>query len=462
MKFIDLFSGCGGLSLGLLNAGFTGLLAVEKHPDAFATLNSNLITDLDPPPFPGRYKWDNSIPKQAWGIDELLEEHSDELSVIGESQKVDIIVGGPPCQGFSTAGRRIENDPRNFLAYSYIKIVEKVRPKFLLMENVRGFTMKFAEGGTATSDLVATELSEKGYIPVSFLERSDYWGVPQSRTRFMLIGIRQDLVELEGKFISFGGNELLNLGVALSQSIRDAMEQFAAEFRASKGLPFPVSALDAIGDLKVFKTTDGYQHRPLINAQDFDSEGRFTQIAKRVDGADSDYIRLMRQGWSEDLPNGGLRLPNHTEKVRARFETILEDFGRGERDGIKLDRCKTLPKTYRALLGSNKHAHSVLDEQKPSVTLTTLPDDVLHFDEPRILTVRECARIQSFPDWYRFEGPYTSGGQQRKKSCPKYTQVGNAVPPLMAEGVAQFIKSRLINEIIRSKAATKSTQEALF
>ena len=133
----------------------------------------------------------------------------------------------------------------------------------------------------------------------------------------------------------------------------------------------------------------------------------------------------MRKGWQRDLPNGGLRIANHTDVVLQRFRKVLDDYTRGEVDGIKLERGKTLPKAYRDRLGSNKHAHTVLAPDKPSVTLTTLPDDMLHYDEPRILTVRECARLQSFPDWYKFEGPYTSGGQQRKKSCPKYTQVGN-------------------------------------
>lgn len=450
MNFIDLFSGCGGLSLGLLNAGFTGLFAIEKNQDAFATLEANLVSRTNTPKLLGSYRWKNQIPRKAWGIDHLLREHSSFLCALGNSQEVDIIVGGPPCQGFSTAGRRVANDPRNYLAYSYIEVVTKVRPKFLLMENVKGFTMKFKNGGSPTSDLVALKLAQCGYIPISFLEKSDVWGVPQSRTRYMLIGVRKDLEDFRGRFEGLSESELLGIGKKLSNPIKENIKQFASEFRDFKGLTYPVSAGEAIDDLKVFESNSRTCRRALIEAQDYEPRGRFKQIATRATEKDTPFMHLMRKGWEENLPNGGLRLPNHTAKVQERFITVLRDFEYGEREGIKLERCKSLPRAYRQLLGSNKHSHTVLDKQRPSVTVTTLPDDMLHYDEARILTVRECARLQSFPDWFSFKGPYTSGGQLRKKSCPKYTQVGNAVPPLMAEGVALFIKLRLVSNILEN------------
>ena len=93
--------------------------------------------------------------------------------------------------------------------------------------------------------------------------------------------------------------------------------------------------------------------------------------------------------------------------------------------------------------GSKKQITKVLSRNLCAPTVTTLPDDLLHYDEPRILTVRENARLQSFPDWYDFKGPYTTGGERRKFSCPKYTQIGNAVPPLMAEGLGLFLNNEL-------------------
>ena len=101
---------------------------------------------------------------------------------------------------------------------------------------------------------------------------------------------------------------------------------------------------------------------------------------------------------------------------------------------------RTLPKDYVLdTFNTKKQITKVLDASECAPTITTLPDDLIHYDEPRILTVRECARLQSFPDWFEFHGPYTTGGDRRKVSCPKYTQVGNAIPPLMAEGIGLFL-----------------------
>jgi DNA (cytosine-5)-methyltransferase 1 len=93
----------------------------------------------------------------------------------------------------------------------------------------------------------------------------------------------------------------------------------------------------------------------------------------------------------------------------------------------------------KARFGIKKHSVVPLHPHRPSHTLTTLPDDFIHYSEPRILTVRECARLQSFPDWYAFKGKYTTGGHRRKRECPRYTQVGNAVPPLVAELLGNIV-----------------------
>lgn len=101
---------------------------------------------------------------------------------------------------------------------------------------------------------------------------------------------------------------------------------------------------------------------------------------------------------------------------------------------------KTISKEDREQLGIKKHAITPLDEALPSATITTLPDDIIHYSEPGILTVRENARLQTFPDWFKFTGNYTTGGKKRKQDCPRYTQVGNAVPPLFAEAIGQTLK----------------------
>ena len=134
---IDLFSGCGGLSLGLHKAGWRGLFAVEKCTDAFETLKYNLIDNKTDPHF----QWPKWLPIKNWEIDTLLENYSFQLSNL--RNKIDLVAGGPPCQGFSMAGRRKEDDVRNHLVHSYIKFIELVHPKMLFFENVKGFTKEF-------------------------------------------------------------------------------------------------------------------------------------------------------------------------------------------------------------------------------------------------------------------------------------------------------------------------------
>ena len=132
-------------------------------------------------------------------------------------------------------------------------------------------------------------------------------------------------------------------------------------------------------------------------------------------------------------PPNSLRLVNHREETRRRFSTILETCRRG----IQLSRQD------RERLGISKQCIVPLDGDKPSHTLTTLPDDLLHYSEPRILTVREYARLQSFPDWYEFKGKYSTGGDKRIKECPRYTQVGNAVPPFLGEAIGKVLNVML-------------------
>jgi DNA (cytosine-5)-methyltransferase 1 len=135
--FADAFAGCGGLSLGLMQAGCKGLVAIEKDKFAFDTLKSNLI---------GRkckfsFSWPRWLPKEPFSIDALLSKHREHLE--GLQEKIDLLVGGPPCQGFSSAGKRKHDDPRNKLFKSYLKLIDLLKPRAVLIENVRGFTMKW-------------------------------------------------------------------------------------------------------------------------------------------------------------------------------------------------------------------------------------------------------------------------------------------------------------------------------
>ena len=186
--YIDLFAGCGGLSLGLHNAGWKGLFAIEKSPQAFKTLEFNLIEKVK------HFKWPKWLPKQAHDINTVIAQYADKLEEL--QGKVTLVAGGPPCQGFSIAGQRNENDERNKLIESYIKFVSLVKPDLIFFENVRGFTMEFrnnAEKGKKYSQIVTSKLTGEGYYVYGQLVNFGEYGIPQKRTRFILVGIRKDI-----------------------------------------------------------------------------------------------------------------------------------------------------------------------------------------------------------------------------------------------------------------------------
>jgi hypothetical protein len=135
-----------------------------------------------------------------------------------------------------------------------------------------------------------------------------------------------------------------------------------------------------------------------------------------------------------------MRLARHSEAVRDKFQALIQHCKRNRRTGVSLN------DEERRVLNSKKRHVVVLDPERPSHTLTTLPDDLLHYSEPRILSVREYARLQSFPDWFVFRGKYTTGGDKRRKECPRYTQVGNAVAPFVAEAMG-FALDRILNRL---------------
>jgi len=399
--YIDLYSGCGGLSLGLGNAGWTGVFAVEKNSMAFETFKHNLID--------GKYShfdWPKWLPQKATTIQSLLKNYKKEL--IALSGKVDLIAGGPPCQGFSLAGQRNPNDPRNKLSNQYIKMVEIINPKYLVLENVRGFNSVFKDakgikGKQPHSMIVKEKLEKLGYTVFKDYVNSQNFGVPQKRIRFIMIGIRNDIVQTD-------------------KCPFEILEKLRPMFLKKKGLPTkPISVKSAICDLEVASSK-------LIHHSGSEGNG-FKKIRYVPPKKLNSYQKIMRKGLNGSQPNG-LRLPRHKETTITKFKLIQEIC----RPGLALN------DEEKAIIGTKKQSTSVLNSKKPSKTLTTLPDDLLHYSEPRILTVRESARIQSFPDDFAFKGKYTTGGERRTKECPRYTQVGNAVPPLMGEALGNMLK----------------------
>lgn len=394
--YIDLFAGCGGLSLGLNRAGWKGLFAIEKSPFAFSTLKYNLIDNLN------HFQWPNWLEQKNYDINEVLKDKKKQLKSLRGT--VDLIVGGPPCQGFSSAGKRVETDNRNTLIKSYIDFIRLVQPKIIFFENVKGFTQRFEKNkskGKKYSEYVQTCLKRNGkdYLGYNvFGKLIDFseFGIPQKRTRFILVGIRKD----------FSLNNEIN-PTEFFELIKSNKEKFLI----NKGLSLNQNIEDAISDLLVKNRTT-----VCPDSKDF--------LAGFYDNAKTPYQKYLRLALNNqsNIPDSH-RLAYHGKETISLFKLLIQKAPKGKKlNGKEKERFKI-----------KKRSIIVLDKNIPAPTLTSHPDDYVHYCEPRILTVREYARIQTFPDWFQFKEKYTTGGKLRKTEVPRYTQIGNAIPPLFGE-----------------------------
>lgn len=398
---IDLFAGCGGLSLGLYQAGWKGLFAIEKNAFAFETLKFNLIDNKK------HFDWPDWLPQTSHDINEVLEKYPEQLKSL--RGKVDLVAGGPPCQGFSMAGKRVEDDVRNQLVFSYIRFINLVQPQMILFENVKGFTYAFDKGkkkeekAEPYSKKVILKLEELGYkVKPHVIDFSEY-GVPQRRKRFILVGVR-------------GNNSDPN-------EFEEILKENRAEFLKKKGLKQTTCISDAISDLL---RSNG--EVPSPDRKGFYS-GKYG-VAKLTA-----YEKLMRGDYpkTHEIADSHSFAKQTPDKLACYRRLFAECPFRGKRiDGKN-----------REQWGIKQRGITILDPNAVSPTITGHPDDYLHYSEPRIMTVRECARIQSFPDWYEIKKKYTTGGQMRKLEVPRYTQIGNAIPPLFAEQAGIVLKRML-------------------
>jgi len=402
--YIDLFAGCGGLSLGLYNSGlWKGHFAIEKSPDAFKTFNHNLIENNN------HFDWPNWLPKKEHDINEIIKNYPHELKAL--RGKVDMVAGGPPCQGFSTAGKRNENDLRNKLIKSYIRFIRHVQPKVIFFENVKGFTQRFDKNkvkGIVYSEYVKralrytpTNKSYFGYeVEGRLIDFSEY-GVPQKRTRFILVGIRKDIAQKTKPTEFF-----------------DSIKKERTQFLVKKGIGLTNTLEDAISD--------------LLRKNETISPDTASFKASFYNKPNSNYQKLLKGNYSKKIPDSH-RFSKHNPTTIKKFKFILENAVKN----------KTLSDDIKSRFNLKKRTIIPLSGALPTPTITTLPDDYIHYCEPRIFTVREYARIQSFNDWYEFKGKYTTGGKRRTQEVPRYSQIGNAIPPLFGEQVGFVLNSIL-------------------
>lgn len=406
--YIDFFSGCGGLSLGLGYAGWNGLFAIEKDPMAYKTFYHNLVSDNAP--YPHFEAWPVWLEKTNHSIEDILDDPDKRSKLDQLRGKVALVAGGPPCQGFSVAGARNGNDPRNLLVFKQIEAIRLLMPPVCIVENVGGFARKFVsqpiDGITMNiADAAIKEIENLGYNVGRVTINAADFGVPQLRERVIIIGVLR----------AFAGE------LSATKLLTDCLAKAAIAQRAELNLPTDryVNIAEAISDL---------------SGSDTVTDPEFPKYKTvRYLPASSSYQMLMRRHMADrEVPNCH-RLNNHSEKSIALYKKALDTQPPGR-----------LTKEFLYENGCHSNKRFVLDVTKPSSTLTTAPEELIHYKHPRVVTLREMARLQSFPDDFEFLGRYTLNGPARGIDVPRNAQIGNAIPPLvgMALGTA-------INEIIQ-------------
>lgn len=357
MNVIDLFCGCGGFSMGFHQAGFRIAYGIDNWKDATVTYQHNfpeaVISNEDITTIRGK----------------------DILAATGlTADDIDVIIGGPPCQGFSLSGKRMLEDPRNRLYKSFVDIVADLLPSVFVMENVPGLIRLF-DG--RVKDEVIRDFSQLGYHVQMRILSADRFGVPQQRQRVFFVGINQEKIKNTKEFV------------------------FPSEtYGEGTGRPLvtcedAISDLDFIPDDRVVGECVDYQLPPQC-----------------------EYQSMMRKNSTKVLNHSATL---HTEKTK-RIIAMVPDGGN----------YKDLPQELWSTRKVNI-AWTRMNSKKPCFTIDTGHNHHFHYKENRVPTVRESARIQSFPDHFEFIGIKTS----------QLRQVGNAVPPLLAQAIAEQVKETI-------------------
>ncbi len=388
--------------------------------------------------------------------------------------EVDLLAGGPPCQSFSLAGKRQKDHPRNRLFESFVSIAELVRPKVVLFENVLGITRHFVdEAGDEWHPWheVCRAFKKAGYLPIPSLVNASDFGVPQSRPRFIIVAIAEEIaLQFEKLSLTRGGlaEALLRARTRYDKPSDDRSLIFRVENDFEKGLwpsplfPFPTTREE--GDKVTVRSA--IQDLLAIEKGELFVQGTYSTAL-------SGQLKCPRGIPSTRIPtNHGLR--KHGPKTRARFRLLrtlaeadfwaksMREVSRRSEEAINLLVGKALlvptpdgdyverkrATVYEVVkliedLASAKNVQKRLNPDKPAGAQLSIPDDSIHWEVDRVLTIREMARIQSFPDWFEFRSKETTGGSARAYEVPQYTQVGNAVPPLLALTFGKSILSIL-------------------
>ena len=375
---IDLFAGAGGLSYGFEMVGFDIKLAVEKDAWAAETYVANHANK-------------NILEADIYSLnDEFFAEYSG---------KVDVVMGGPPCQGFSIAAsnRRKADDRRNELYREFLRVVKIVRPKIVLIENVKEIMGYKLPDGTKIVDDIKSFLEEHGYIYDYNVLNCRHYGIPQDRRRFFFLAVRKDILSEEIK-------------------LEDLMQKFVCPER---------TFIEATSDLPIVRP---HQYpEDAVQAYTMDAQNDFQRFLRRDCTMLYNHIPMQ-----------------HTEKTVQKFIFLQRENGQQLPDELKPRVRGDVDTVSNASYSQN---HRIIDGRKVSPTITaSFYSSFIHPTQPRNITVREAARIQTFPDSFVFKGKKTTLSKKllAKKGIfeelhlDQFNQVGNAVPPLMAQHLAQI------------------------
>jgi len=427
-------------------------------------------------------------------IDHLLDYLNENPRIIEElrNQNIDLISGGPPCQSFSLAGKREKNNDKNQLPLSFAKFAGLVKPKTVLLENVKGITAPFIEEdeeGNKHKYYAWLEVSKafalEGFVPICMMLNSKYFGVPQNRPRFILQAYRKDIFDNlrrleENNDILLTSEKFYNL-VNLNQNNIENITDKDFVYYDIENNP---ELFDGVILPKISHLNNNF-----ITTDEAIGDIKNTSIKYNLNKTKNHYANSINNIFHNEL-NNSIQIKNHEErnhnfivKSRFRFYQVIQQFENELKKGATdlftgkdiskelLDKLKIEFSKHELLFIDNtgkeiskivsnneietliksiptrKHSQRALKKSEPAPAQLTIPDDLCHYDtkQPRTLTVREMARFQSFPDWYEFRSKVTTGGNMRKFEVPQYTQVGNAVPPLLAKSLGENIKKILSN-----------------
>lgn len=533
MNYVELFAGCGGLSLGLKSAGGKMLLANELSPMASQTFSFNLLGEclaelatneilLKKPLIA---KWLSSkhelknlssrlnenpheFPSLDKGVCDLRSDGRDMAGslIVGSvvelnkwlndaenrsamellkngfgNGNIDLVSGGPPCQSFSMTGMRQYSNARNVLPWEFAKFVQLIQPKFALLENVTGILRPFVVEGKKVYAWfeVAQAFAQigmepgnaaHGYVPICLHINAKFAGIAQNRPRFIMLSIRKDVYDVLRRLLPEPDRAILNSSKAFFEKIRagqpvelkdlplhDADKNpsiFLDTFLMRLVNGSSASVLDAIDDLR----SDGIEPSAYVNSIN-------TLLSTDLKGkpkANHDYrkhcIDVKRrfriyQVLSKVRPETAAA----AFRILKRKKTTLDDAAWGELrkhafyiksgEAFRCFGSKADLENFLMDHETGKHKQKAMVANMPAPAALSIPDDMCHYHEGqdclRTLTVREMARIQSFPDKFTFCSKATTGGRSRRFEVPQYTQVGNAVPPLLGRALGLIVQDLL-------------------